>query len=261
MEFSPFALLGGLLATGPGILLLAGLAASSVIFWDWRWALGSTLIIVLSVTSIQATIHSPTTLVTASQWLAALVSASILALAGHYHPLSPSARSSTNWLVRMIALSFLASAWWVIDPGVSLPNFTQVETDLLFWIGVCGLLMLGLSASPLFTGIALLLLTVPTLAMAPVLLPGSGLAIILGIAQILLALACAYLTLAEPLAVPRRRTPVATAIRRTTADAPARSARRPFLLPRPRTANIQPGQGTTGTATVTEPTTIAEEPA
>ena len=262
MDFSPFALLGGLLATGPGVLLLAGLAASSVIFWDWRWALGSTLAIMLGVTSIQAAIHSPTVLVTASQWLAALVSASILGLAGHFRGLSPSARASSNWLVRLIALAFIASAWWVIDPGVSLPNFAQVETDLLFWAGLCGLLMLGLSASPLFAGIGLLLLTVPTLAMAPVLLPGSGLAIILGIAQILLALACAYLTLAEPLPARPRRAHIAAAIQRATAGPAPRPARRPFFLPRQRPATIQAGPGTSGeSSTVAEATIAAKEPA
>lgn len=261
MEFSPFALLGGLLATGPGILLLAGLAASSVVLWDWRWALGSTLAIMLGVTSIQAAIHSPTALVTASQWLAALVSAAILGLAGYFHPRSPSSHSSTNWLVRSIALAFFAGAWWVIDPGISFPNFAQVETDLLVWVGLCGLLMLGLSSSPLFTGIGLLLLTVPTLAMAPVLLPGSGVAIILGIGQILLALACAYLTLAEPLATPRRRTPFVATVQHTTTEAASRPARRPFLLPRQRAANIQPTPGrVTETAAAAE-TVAAKEPA
>ena len=107
----------------------------------------------------------------------------------------------------------------------------------------------------------LLLMTVPTLAMAPVLLPGSGLAIILGIGQILLALACAYLTLAEPLAAPRRRTPFAATVQRATAEAAPRAARRPFLLPRQRAANIQPTPDTsTDPAAVTE-TAVAKGPA
>lgn len=257
MEFSPIALLGGLLATGPGILLLAGLAASAVILWDWRWALGSTLAIMLGVTSIQAAIHAPTALVSASQWLAALVAATILGLAGRFHPSGPSSRASTNWLVRLLALAFLAGAWWVIDPGVSLPNFTQVETDLLFWVGVCGLLMLGLSAAPLHTGIGLLLLTTPTMAMAPVLLPGSGLAIILGIAQILLALACAYLTLVEPVPAARRRTPLPAIAPRTTAQPAPRPARRPVLLPRQRAA-VQASPEITAHS---EPKVTAEESA
>ena len=239
MEFSPIALLGGLLATGPGILMLSGLAASAVIFWDWRWALGSTLAIMLGVTSIQAAIHAPTVLVSASQWLAALVAVAILGIAGRVRPGTPSSRASTNWLVRLLALAFLASAWWVIDPGVSLPNFTQVETDLLFWVGVCGLLMLSLSAAPLQTGIGLLLLTVPTMAMAPVLLPGSGLAIILGIAQILLALACAYLTLVEPVPATRRRALIPAVAPRAATPSTPRPARRPVLLPRQRAAAIQ----------------------
>ncbi len=261
MEFSPFALLGGLIATGPGILLLVGLAASSIILWDWRWAIGSTLAVMLSVTSVQAALHSPALPVSASQWLAALVSAALLGIAGHLRPRSPSAHASTNWLVRLIALVFFGSAWWVIDPGVSLPNFTQVETDLLFWVGLCGLLMMGLSASPIFTGTGLLLLTVPTLAIAPILLPGSGVAIILGIGQILLALACAYLTLAEPIPAERRRRYKAPPLLPAATPVPTRPVRRPLLLPRLREAALQAErEATAQSTTVPEVTVVAKEP-
>jgi hypothetical protein len=47
----------------------------------------------------------------------------------------------------------------------------------------------------------MMLWCVPLYAIAAVLLPGSGLPVLVGIAELLLALACAYLTLVEPSAI------------------------------------------------------------
>jgi hypothetical protein len=205
MLISPFAAVGSLLAGGPGILLLAALAASIVLVWDWRWALGSTLALLLGISSITAAIHGPTVLVTFSQWLAIVFAGLLLGLSARFHRASAARYANSNWLLRLIALGFVLGAWWVLDPGVTLPLFSQVETDIVIWIGLCGLLLLGLSSAPFHVGIGLLLLTAPLQAMAPVLLTGSGLAVIVGIAQIMVALACAYLTLVQTLPVRRER--------------------------------------------------------
>lgn len=230
MGSSLFSAIGGLLATGSGVLLLAMLAASIVLIWDWRWGLVGALLTLLGASSILAALHTPATLVTTSQWLAITVATTLLALAGWLHPASAGAPANHNWLLRLIALAFSLGAWWVIDPGVALPLFTQVETDLIFWIGLCGLLILSMSTAPLHTGIGLLLLTAPVQAIAPVLLPGSGVAVIAGIAQILLALACAYLTLAPAVASRGRRPMLPLPGPSSPPTLPPR-LRRPFFRP------------------------------
>jgi len=199
---SIFPAIGLLLATGPGVLLLATLAASIVLIWDWRWALAAAVIALLALSSIQATLHHPGFLVTSSQWIGIITTALLLGLAGRLHPAAVTMHTNSNWLTRLVAVLFVLGAWWVLDPGVSLPLFTQVETDLILWIGLCGLLLVSLTATPLHTGIGLLLLLAPLQATAAILLPGSGLAVIASIAQILVGLACAYLTLVQP--TPRR---------------------------------------------------------
>lgn len=199
MNLTPFALVGAPLATGPGILLLAILAASLVLIWDWRWALPGAVLAALGLSSVQAALHGSAPLITLSQWLAILVAGLLLALAGRFNPAAARLHTSSNWLTRLIALLFVLGAWWVIDPGVSLPLFTQVETDLVLWTAICGLLLLSLSAAPLHTGIGLLLLTTPLQAIAAILTPGAGLTIVAGVAQVLIALGCAYLTLAQQL--------------------------------------------------------------
>lgn len=227
MNLTPFSAIGLLLATGPGILLLAILAASIVLLWDWRWALPGAVMVLLGLSSIQAALHSSDLLVTASQWLAVIVAGVLLGLAGRIHPAAARVHANSNWVTRLIALLFMLGAWWVIDPGVSLPLFTQVETDLIIWTGLCGLLLVSLSAAPLHTGIGLLLLMAPLQATAAILLPGAGLAIVAGIAQILVGLGCAYLTLAQqlPPRIQRLMTPLPAATPQTlpTPPRPARS--------------------------------------
>ncbi len=240
MTMTPFSIVGLLLATGPGILLLATLAASIVLVWDWRWALPGAVVVALGLSSIQAALHAPGVLVTFSQWLAVSVAGVLLGLAGRLHPAAAHLHPNGNWLTRLIALLFVIGAWWVLDPGVSLPLFTQVETDLILWAGLCGLLLVSLSATPLHTGIGLLLLTTPLQATSAILLPGAGLAVVTGIAQILVALGCAYLTLAQqiPQRAPRLVAPLPAVTMETP---PLRPARRFPSLRRPTPAALRAG--------------------
>jgi hypothetical protein len=85
-----------------------------------------------------------------------------------------------------------------LDPGYTLPSFTQPQTDLLLWAALCGLAVWSFSSSALLSGVAILLWSAPLYALAAVLLPGSGLPAIVGITDLLLALACGYLVLLEP---------------------------------------------------------------
>lgn len=259
MPMSPFSAVASLLASGPGILLLSMLAASIVLIWDWRWALASTVALLLGVSSIVATLHSPTTLVTVSQWLAILVAGLLLGLSVRFHRAGATAQANSNWLLRLIALGFLLGVWWVIDPGVSLPLFSQVETDLLIWIGLCGLLILALSAAPFHTGIGLLLLTAPIQAMAPVLLAGSGLAVIIGIAQILLALACAYMTLTQPAPRQTERLIAPTQVQIAPSE-PTTPGERPLRL-FPRSVTHHPALPARETVTTVDPRLEPQAPA
>jgi hypothetical protein len=230
---SIFAAVGTLLANGPGILLLSALVASLVLIWDWRWAIAGAAAILLGVSSLAAALHEPAPAVTAAQWLASLVSLLLLGLSAYLHRPGATAHPHGNWLLRLLALGFLAGAWWMLDPGVALPIFTRVETDLLIWIGLCSALLLGLSAAPFSTGIGLLLLTAVAQNIAAVLLPGSGLAVLVGIAQILLALGCAYAMLAQPVRTSRWQM------------APARrsaQAIEPTAAPQPRPSRLFPGR-------------------
>lgn len=224
MSMSPFEVAGALLANGLGILFLAALAGSIVLIWDWRWAVVSSTLLLLGVSSIAVRVHGAPTLIAAVQWLAIVVATLLLGLAAHFHPRAVATLPNANWLLRTLALGFLLGAWWMLDSGFNLPLFSRVETDLLIWVALCGVLLLGLSASPFYTGIGLLLVLAPLQSIASVLMPGAGLSIFVGIGQILAALACAYLTLAQPSPVIEQRKIIAPLARYTPMSTPAMSA-------------------------------------
>jgi hypothetical protein len=193
--------LGALFASGAGVLILILVAALAVILWSWRIAVAVAVFLQLGVGALLVHIHEVPGILIAGQLLAVTLAAAMLAIAGSAASRSPSLRRGGNWPLRISALIFVAGAWWFIDPGMTIPQFSQPETDLLLWIGICGLVIICMTGNPTFTGIAMLFWCVPLYAVAAVLLPGSGLPVLVGIAELLLALACAYLTLVEPSAL------------------------------------------------------------
>lgn len=196
-----FGALGALFATGVGILLLFVVAALTVVLWNWRVAVVALILLHLGVGSLLVHLHAVPGMLVAGQVVAMTLAAAMLAISGTAARSSPSLRRSGNWPLRVSALLFVAGAWWFIDPGLGIPHFTQPETDLLLWISVCGLVILCMTGNPTFTGIALLFWCAPLYAVAAVLLPGSGLPVLVGIAGLLLTLACTYLALVEPAAL------------------------------------------------------------
>jgi hypothetical protein len=193
-----FSALGNVFATGVGILLLGALTGALFVLWDWRAALVGAVLVHLGACSILVLVHDVPGLVAAGQMLAITLAAAMLASAGILHPNAKSLHQAGNWPLRLMALVFVVVAWWYLDPGYTLPYFSQPETEFLLWTGICALAMWSFSGSPLMGGAAVLLWSTPMYALASVLLPGSGLAAIIGIVDIILALACSYLVLLEP---------------------------------------------------------------
>ena len=193
-----FAGLGNLFATGVGILLLGALTGALVVLWDWRVALIGAVLVHLGACSILVLVHDVPGLVAAGQMLAVTLAAAMLGSAGILHANAKSLHQAGNWPLRLMALLFVVVAWWYLDPGYTLPYFSQPETEFLLWTAICALAMWSFSGSPLMGGAAVLLWSTPMYALSSVLLPGSGLPAIVGIADIILALACSYLVLLEP---------------------------------------------------------------
>ena len=195
-----FSGLGALFATGAGVLFLSGLAGLLLVLWNWRFTLVALPLLHLGVNAQMVLLHKLDPVLAAGQMVAILICTGILAASSWEQRSSQTLRPSGNLFLRVGATVLLIVAWWAVDPGAILPIFGRVETDLLFWFGLVGLLMMGLSHGPFYWGVALLLWIAPIHAIAGVLLAGSGLAPIVGIAAITMTLASSYLILSEPVA-------------------------------------------------------------
>jgi hypothetical protein len=192
--------LGTVFASGAGVLLLAVVAGAIVILFNWRLALAGAVFIHLGSASVLVHIHNVPGVVAGGQVAAVFLCAAMLGLAGWLQPPAVSLRQAGNWPLRSLALLFIVGAWWFLDPGYTLPFFSLPETELLIWTALCALALWSFSASPLLGGAAVLLWSTPLYALAAVLLPGSGLAAVVGLADLLIVLACSYLVLLEPVA-------------------------------------------------------------
>ncbi len=235
-----FYALGAPFASGAGVLLLAVIAGAIVISWRWRFALLGAVLIHLGSASVLVYIHGVPGTLAAGQMGAVLLCVAMLAIAGTLQPNAASLAQGGNWPLRSLALLFILGAWWFLDPGYTLPSFSQPETELLIWTALCALALWSFSNSPLLAGVAVLLWSIPLYALASVLLPGSGLAAVVGIADLIVVLACSYLVLLEPAqrrAAPHSLPRVLPRLRATTAR-PWGLVRRPHPL-----APTQPAAG------------------
>ena len=222
---SLFAALGSVFASGPALLLLAVLAALIPLLWDWRVALGVLVALHIMVTLMLAYLHGTPALLTVSQLVASIVAAGLLALAQGLRRGELAPRQPAGWLVRTLAMAFVVLAWWFIDPGIGLPMMSQPEVDFLIWLAICAILVTTFTADPLFTSVALLLWLLPAYAISIVLLPTTGMPALLGIAEILIALAGSYLILTQP------RPASAGNVRRIVAPLPQMRVTRPLRMP------------------------------
>lgn len=221
MVESIFDAFGSLFASGPGLLLLAAMAGLIPLVWDWRVTVAALVSVHIAVTVMLAYLHGTPAMLTVGQLVAILVAGSLLGLAKWTRSGAPSPRQPAGWLVRLMAVAFIVLGWWFVAPGIGLPMMSQPEVDILVWVAICGLIVVTLTADPLFVGAAILLWLLPAYAFSIVLLPTSGMPALLGIAEILVALACGYLILVQP--VPR------------TADNSGR-----MIVPLPRARTVRP---------------------
>ncbi len=193
-----FASLG--LWAGDASLLVAGLAAALMILvWDWRASLVGLVAVEMGVT-LAAIRHLSLPLPWATiQGLVIVLACLILALSVRQVVAHASLYQAGTWLLRVGALLLAFWAWFSLRQWLWLPMLEGGLMDLFIWLGLCVLVLLGLSDSPFYTGVGLLLWCIPAQVIVAALLAIPALIAIIGILELLLALACSYLILAEQL--------------------------------------------------------------
>ncbi len=181
-----------------GLTLTAALAALVIVVWDWRVALAALFVIQASIGA--ATVHLSGV---PFEWVliqTAVMGLSCLILgmsAAQAMQSSPSSRQAGSLWLRIMAVAMLYGGWRLLDVSVTLPETDPGVAQLYGWLALCALLILGLGASPLFSGVAILLWIVIVQAFVASVLEIPSLVALVGILELLVALACSYLLLAE----------------------------------------------------------------
>lgn len=186
-------------ASGLGILTIGAVALIMLLLWEWRLLLIGLCVIQLGVVVLVTKVHQVDLEWAQVQILVTALCTAMLLLSARQIRFALPYQRPGSLLVRLMAVTLLLICWRFFDFEVSLPVIAPALAQLFLWIALCALIMLGLGDAPLSTGVALLLWFIPVQGFIQVLLPEFRLFVLIGIIQILSALACSYLMLAARL--------------------------------------------------------------
>lgn len=183
--------------TPPGMNLIGTIAAMGIVLWDWRIMLATLFVVQFGVAAATVKFQQ-----LPPEWATVMIGIMglcclILLLSAQHIKLRTSIAQAGSWPLRAMLVLLFYMGWRLVAVNVRLPEFDPALTELFTWLGLCVLMILGLSENPLTTAIALLLWFAPVQAVVAGLLGIPPLIALVGILQLALALACSYLVLVE----------------------------------------------------------------
>lgn len=181
----------------PGLTTIGAAVALVIVLWEWRIALVGLVLTQVGVAAATVALAE-----TPSDWAGVMVSimflcALMLALAALRRAHGAAEHQAGTLGLRGLMVALIYVVWRLADLELPVPAIDPALVELFVWLTLCMLTMLGLSESPLFTVIALLLWLIPAQALAAVLVGAPALMALIGILALLLALGGSYLILVE----------------------------------------------------------------
>lgn len=195
-------------ATGPGVFAIGATATLLFLLWEWRFALIGLLLIQLGVGVLVVRIQGMPAQAVGIQLLVMGLCTLLLSLSAAQQRSPLALQPPGSWLLRLMAVVLLLVSWRLFDLNLPIPLLTAGLASLCVWLALCALVLLSLSDTPLFTAVALLLWCIPMQVVVETMAPGHSLFVLIGIVEIVLALACSYLVLvdltpvAQPIPIP-----------------------------------------------------------
>lgn len=186
-------------ASGLGILLIGTIALILILIWDWRVTLVGLLVMQIGVVVLSHQVHGlPLEWANVQLMVTALVAA-MLSLSARQIGRTLWEQRPGSWLIRLGAVVLLIVGWQFVEVDLVLPQLAPQVADLFFWLALCAFVLLGLSGSPFYTGVALVIWFMPVQAFIQVLLPDQRLFVLIAMSELFVGLACSYLLLAQRL--------------------------------------------------------------
>lgn len=187
------------LATGPGMLITGFFAILMILAWEWRVSLIGLILIQVGIAPIAIFLQGIDAQWVTVQTLVIILCSLILALSTTQIAGSPTSRQAGNWPLRLMVVILLYVSWRLFQFDIAIPLIDSRVSVLFNWLFICALVILSLSDNPLFTGSALILWFIPMHVVVATLFPFSSLIVLFGFLELILALCCSYLILAERL--------------------------------------------------------------
>lgn len=192
-------MMAGFLSSPHAHVALGLTAGLLVVLWDWRFALPCLLLVKLGVCAMLGEVYLVPAPWPSVHFGVLLLSQVILLLSilQTDNVLVDQRGEFSSFVFRSLVLGLAALMVWAAGETVELPAFQNLTLLLLLWLAVLAILTLGLAESALFGAMAISLWLIPMHALAAVIFPVPVLMTLLGVFEIVAALACSYLLLAE----------------------------------------------------------------
>jgi hypothetical protein len=187
---------------GPnGPIIIGTITAAMIVVWDWRVALLGLFAVQVGVVSAAVAMSQLPSEGAGVMVVVMGLATLILALSAQQMTRTSTLYQSGTWQLRALLLALVYVAWELAEVNLPLPLVNPQLGDLFIWLGLCMLVMLGLSNNPLFATVAFLMWLIPVQIITSLIIPAPTLVALIGTLALLLALAGSYLILVEQVTI------------------------------------------------------------
>lgn len=144
-------------------------------------------------------------------------------------------RRRSNLGLHLLLIPLLICAWWLLKIDLPIEGLNPVLRQLLMWLALIALVQMSVGSDPMSVGVGLLIWCIPLQALAVRFAPIPTLLAMIGVMELVIALACAYLVLTDrnPSLAPPKQPLMLLRDRNRSA---AQSGPAPIPVTRPRSA-------------------------
>lgn len=231
---SGFFSLFGFFATGYGVLLTMALTASLLAIWDWRMMLPVIVIVQLAVGTLLVTFHDVAPRWMLVQLVVMIFCCAMLGLSVVQMRSTTLLRRRNNLMMHLLLAPLLVAAWWLLKIDIPIDGLNGVLRQLFVWLAAVAIVQMSIGSDPMSVGVGLLIWCIPLQALAVRFTPIPTLMAMIGLMELMIALACAYLVLTDrnPALAPPKQ-PLVLVRDRNRPSAPSAPAPIPVTRPRP----------------------------
>ncbi|MFN8444624.1 MAG: hypothetical protein U0175_27815 [Caldilineaceae bacterium] len=187
----------GFLGTGYGVLFTMALTLSLLAIWEWRVMLAVIVLVQLAIGTLMIRFQGTEPRWMGVQLVVMIFCCAMLALSVLDMQSTTLLRRRSNLGLHLLLIPLLICAWWLLKIDLPLEGLNPVLRQLLMWLALIALVQMSVGSDPMSVGVGLLIWCIPLQALAVRFAPIPALLAMIGVMELVIALACAYLVLTD----------------------------------------------------------------